>query len=90
MGWTVGDRFQEHFPQPARNCVLSEVPALSLIKQAFGCCQEILNRNLPLSEAQRIDQSSLYTEIRVVEEIFVESTQETMTRKIFRGGKVEH
>ena len=47
------------------------------------------DRDLALFEAQRMDESGRYTGIRVVEEVFVESTQETKTRTIFRGSKVE-
>lgn len=47
------------------------------------------DRDLALFEAQRMDESGRYTGIRVIEEIYVESTQETKTRTIFRGSKVE-
>jgi hypothetical protein len=47
------------------------------------------DRALALFEAQRMDESGRYTGIRVIEEIYVESTQETKTRTIFRGSKVE-
>ena len=47
------------------------------------------DRDLALFEAQRMDESDQYTGIRVIEEIYVESTQETKTRTIFRGSKVE-
>lgn len=46
------------------------------------------DRDLAMFEAQRMDESGRYTSIRVVEEIYVESTQETKTRTIFRGSKV--
>ncbi len=47
------------------------------------------DRDLALFEAQRMDESGRYTGIRIIEEIYVESTQETKTRTIFRGSKVE-
>lgn len=47
------------------------------------------DRDLALFKAQRMDESGRYTGIRVIEEIYVESTQETKTRTIFRGSKVE-
>ena len=47
------------------------------------------DRDLALFEGQRMDESGRYTGIRVIEEIYVESTQETKTRTIFRGSKVE-
>ena len=47
------------------------------------------DRDLALFEAQRMDESGRYTGIRVIEEIYVESTQETKTRTISRGSKVE-
>ncbi|MGB0631988.1 MAG: hypothetical protein ACPGRZ_14970 [Alphaproteobacteria bacterium] len=47
------------------------------------------DRDLALFEAQRMDESGRYTGIRVIEEIYVESTQETKTRTIYRGSKVE-
>lgn len=47
------------------------------------------DRDLALFEAQRMDESGRYTGIRVIEEIYVELTQETKTRTIFRGSKVE-
>ena len=46
---TVGERFQEYLPEPVRNCVLSQVPARSLIEQAAGYYQEILRRGVPIS-----------------------------------------
>ena len=46
------------------------------------------DRDLAMFEAQRMDESGRYTSIRVVEEIYVESTQETKTRTIFRGSKI--
>ena len=46
------------------------------------------DRDLALFEAQRMDESGRYTGIRVIEEIHVESTQETKTRTIYRGNKV--
>jgi phage-related protein len=44
--------------------------------------------DLAMFEAQRMDESGRCTSIRVVEEIYVESTQETKTRTIFRGSKI--
>lgn len=46
------------------------------------------DRDLAMFEAQRMDESGRYTSIRVVEEIYVEATQETKTRTIYRGSKV--
>jgi hypothetical protein len=45
-------------------------------------------RDLELFEAHRMDQSGQYSGIRVVEEIYVEATQQTKTRTIYRGSKV--
>lgn len=47
------------------------------------------DRDLAMFEAQRMDESGRYTGIRVVEEIYVDSTQETRTRTIYRGSKVD-
>lgn len=47
------------------------------------------DRELALYEAQRMDESGRYTGVRVVEEVFVETTQQTKTRTIYRGTKVE-
>lgn len=47
------------------------------------------DRDLALFEAHRMDQSEQYSGIRVVEEICVEATQQTKTRTIYRGSKVE-
>lgn len=47
------------------------------------------DRDLALFEAQRMDGSGRYSGVRVVEEVFVEQTQETKTRTIYRGTKVE-
>lgn len=46
------------------------------------------DRDLAMFEAQRMDESGRYTGIRVVEEVYVEATQETKTRTIYRGSKV--
>lgn len=46
------------------------------------------DRDLALFEAQRMDESGRYTGIRVIEEIYFESTQETKTLTIFHGSKV--
>lgn len=47
------------------------------------------DRDLALFEAQRMDESSRYSGVRVIEEIYVESTQQTKTRTIYRGSKIE-
>ena len=47
------------------------------------------DRDLALFEAQRMDESGRYSGVRVVEEVYVETTQETRTRTIFRGTKIE-
>lgn len=47
------------------------------------------DRDLAMFEAQRMDESSRYSGVRVVEEVFSEATQETRTRTIYRGSKVE-
>ena len=47
------------------------------------------DRDLALFDAQHMDESGRYTGIRFIEEIYVESTQETKIRTIFRGSKVE-
>jgi hypothetical protein len=47
------------------------------------------DRELAIFEAQRIDDSNRYAGVRVVEEVFDESTQKTATKTIFRGGRVE-
>ena len=47
------------------------------------------DRDLALFEAHRMDGSGRYSGVRVVEEIFVEQTQETKSRTIFRGSKIE-
>jgi hypothetical protein len=47
------------------------------------------DRDLAMFEAQRMDESGRYTGIRVIEEIYIEATQETKTRTIYRGSKVE-
>ena len=47
------------------------------------------DRDLALLEAQLMDERGRYTGIRVIEEIYVESTPETKTRTIFRGSTVE-
>lgn len=47
------------------------------------------DRDLALFEAQRMDGSGRYSGVRVIEELFVEHTQETKTRTIYRGSKVE-
>jgi hypothetical protein len=47
------------------------------------------DRDLAMFEASRMDESGRYSGVRVIEEIFVEQTQQTRTRTIFRGSKVE-
>ncbi|MEX2453501.1 MAG: hypothetical protein WD470_02290 [Rhodospirillaceae bacterium] len=47
------------------------------------------DRELALFEAQRMDGSGRYSGIRVVEEIYLERTQETKSRTIYRGSKIE-
>jgi hypothetical protein len=47
------------------------------------------DRDLAMFEANRMDESGRYSGVRVIEEIFVEQTQQTRTRTIFRGSKVE-
>ena len=46
------------------------------------------DRDLAMFEAQRMDSSGRCTGIRVVEEIYLESTRETKTRTIYRGSKI--
>lgn len=47
------------------------------------------DRDLALFEAQRMDESGRYSGVRVIEEIFLEQTQQTKTRTIYRGSKIE-
>lgn len=47
------------------------------------------DRDLAMFEAQRMDGSGRFSAVRVVEEVFSEKTQETKTRTIFRGSKVD-
>ena len=47
------------------------------------------DRDLAMLEAQRMDGSGRFSAVRVVEEVFSEKTQETKTRTIFRGSKVD-
>jgi ferric-dicitrate binding protein FerR (iron transport regulator) len=47
------------------------------------------DRDLAMFEAQRMDGSGRFSAVRVVEEIFSEKTQETKTRTIFRGSKID-
>lgn len=44
------------------------------------------DRNLALHEAQKADESNRYSGVRVVEETYDETTNQTTTRVIFRGG----
>jgi hypothetical protein len=48
------------------------------------------DRELAMFEAQRIDESNRYAGVRVIEELFDESTQKTATKTLFRGGRVEN
>jgi hypothetical protein len=47
------------------------------------------DKELALFEARRMDQSSRYSGVRVIEENFNESSQETVTRTLFKGGRAE-
>ncbi|MBK18115.1 MAG: hypothetical protein CMM52_04670 [Rhodospirillaceae bacterium] len=47
------------------------------------------DKDLAMFEARRMDESSRYTGVRVIEENFNESTQETVSRTIFKGGRAE-
>lgn len=47
------------------------------------------DRDLAMFEAQRMDGSGRFSAVRVVEEVFSEKTQETKTRTIFRGSKID-
>lgn len=47
------------------------------------------DRDLAMSEAQRMDECGRYLGVRVTEEIFDEATDHTITRTIFRGSKVD-
>ena len=47
------------------------------------------DRGLAMHEAQRMDRSGRYVGIRVVEEVFNEDTEETSSRTIFRGTRVD-
>lgn len=47
------------------------------------------DRDLAMFEAQRMDESGRFSGLRVVEEIFYCETNETKTRTIFRGSKVD-
>jgi hypothetical protein len=46
---TIGDRMQQYLPIEVRNCLLSEVPARSLIEHAAAYYEEILQRGVPIS-----------------------------------------
>lgn len=45
------------------------------------------DRDLAMFEAQRIDSSNRYSGVRVVEEVFDESSEQTSVKTIFRGGR---
>lgn len=47
------------------------------------------DRSLAMHEAQRMDRSGRYVGIRVVEEVFNEDTDETSSRTIFRGSRID-
>jgi hypothetical protein len=47
------------------------------------------DRDLAMFEAQRMDESGRFSGLRVVEEVFNCDTNETRTRTIFRGSKVD-
>ena len=44
------------------------------------------DRDCAIEEAQKIDQSSRYSGVRVVEENYNEATDETTSRTLYRGG----
>tara|TARA_R110000787_G_scaffold36145_37_gene92536 strand:- start:3482 stop:3907 length:426 start_codon:yes stop_codon:yes gene_type:complete len=45
------------------------------------------DRELALFEARRVDESSRYSAVRVIEELFDETSSKTSTKTIFRGGR---
>ena len=45
------------------------------------------DRELALFEARRVDESSRYSAVRVIEELFDEASAKTSTKTIFRGGR---
>lgn len=45
------------------------------------------DRELALFEARRVDESSRYSAVRVIEELFDEASPKTSTKTIFRGGR---
>jgi len=45
------------------------------------------DRELALFEARRVDESSRYSAVRVIEELFDEASSKTSTKTIFRGGR---
>ena len=47
------------------------------------------DRDLAMNEAKKVDDANRYSGVRVIEEIYDESTDETFTRIIFRGGSVD-
>ena len=47
------------------------------------------DKELALFEARRMDESSRYSGVRVIEENFNESSQETVTRTLFKGERAE-
>ena len=47
------------------------------------------DKELALFEARRMDDSSRYSGVRVIEENFNESSQETVTRTLFKGGRAQ-
>ncbi|NKB22314.1 MAG: hypothetical protein GKS01_17645 [Alphaproteobacteria bacterium] len=47
------------------------------------------DKDLALFEARRMDQSSRYSGVRVIEEHYNETSDETVSRTIFKGGRAE-
>ncbi len=47
------------------------------------------DKELALFEARRMDESSRYSGVRVIEENFNESSNETVTRTLYKGGRAE-
>lgn len=47
------------------------------------------DRSLAMHEAQRMDQSGRYLGVRVVEEVFNEDTEESSSRTIYRGSRID-
>lgn len=47
------------------------------------------DRELALFEARRVDEGTRYSGVRVIEEVYDESSDLTTTRTIFRGGNAD-